>query len=113
MPPGGANASRLKHVGSSGVYRLDAGTIFRVTETVEFYFAPTVLTGTAGQTITIELKDEGSLPHNFTLDDQNIDQDVAPGSNAAVTVTFPQSGILQFHCKYHFAMGMVGELSVS
>jgi len=29
-----------------------------------------------------------------------------------VTVTFPQSGSLEFFCKYHKSSGMVGELSV-
>ena len=36
----------------------------------------------------------------------------APNS-AKVTITFPQSGTLQFHCEYHQAIGMIGEIQVS
>ena len=81
----------------------------------DFYFGPTVLTGTPGQKLTIELKNEskaGTL-HNFTLSDQNIDQDVQADQSTEVTVTFPQSGFLEFFCKYHKASGMVGELTTS
>ncbi len=79
----------------------------------DYYFGPTVLTGTAGQKVTITLDNHGTALHNFTLTDQGIDQDVQPGSNGTVSVTFPQSGVLEFYCKYHKALGMVGELTVS
>jgi plastocyanin len=81
----------------------------------DFYFEPTVLTGSPGQKLTIELKNEseaGTL-HNFTLSDQNIDQDVQADQSTEVTVTFPQSGFLEFFCKYHKSSGMVGELTTS
>ncbi len=76
-----------------------------------FYFKPTVLKGTPGQKLKIELSNEGSALHNFTLEAQSIDQDVPSGQKAGVTVTLPQSGFLEFFCKYHKALGMVGELS--
>ena len=79
----------------------------------DYYFGPTVLTGTAGQKVTITLDNHGTALHNFTLTDQGIDQDVQPGSSGTVSVTFPQSGVLEFYCKYHRALGMVGELTVS
>jgi len=82
-------------------------------ETDDFYFNPTTLTGTAGQTLKIEVKNEGSAEHNFSIDDQNIDQDIEAGENAEVTVTFPDSGVLEFYCKYHKTSGMVGQLSTS
>jgi plastocyanin len=77
-----------------------------------FFFKPTVLKGTAGQQIKLELENESDTLHNFTLEDQNLDQDVQAGQKAEVTVTLPQSGSLEFFCKYHRASGMVGELSV-
>jgi plastocyanin len=77
-----------------------------------FFFNPTVLKGTAGEKITIDLSNVSKTLHNFSLQAQNIDQDVQPGQKATVTVTFPSSGILEFFCKYHRASGMVGELSV-
>jgi plastocyanin len=76
----------------------------------DFYFAPTVLTGTAGQELALELTNEGGEEHNFSLPDQTIDQDVEPDGSAQVTVTFPDSGTLVFICKYHDGQGMRGAL---
>jgi plastocyanin len=76
-----------------------------------FYFKPTVLKGTPGQELKIELSNDGSALHNFTLEAQSIDQDVQSEKKADVTVTFPQSGFLEFFCKYHRGLGMAGELS--
>jgi plastocyanin len=81
-------------------------------EVDSFYFEPTVLKGTAGQQVKLELENESDALHNFTLEDQNVDQDVQAGEKAEVTVTLPQTGFLEFFCKYHRASGMVGELSV-
>jgi plastocyanin len=74
------------------------------------YFKPTVLEGDPGATGTLELKNEGGAEHNFTLADQNIDQDVDAGEEAEVTVKIPDSGQLSFFCKYHKDLGMAGTL---
>ena len=79
----------------------------------DFYFEPTVLQGTAGQQLKLELRNEGAALHNFSLDEQSIDQDVQAGEDASVTVTFPDSEFVVFFCKYHRGQGMVGELAVS
>jgi plastocyanin len=79
----------------------------------DFYFEPTTIQGTPGSKVKLELENEGSTIHNFTLTGQNIDQDVDAGEDADVTVTIPQSGSLQFFCKYHKSLGMVGQLSAS
>lgn len=79
-----------------------------------FYFEPTVLKGTPGQKVTLTLSNIGNTKHNFTLAAQQINTDVnTPGTSATVTVTFPQSGSLPFHCEYHQSLGMSGELTVS
>jgi plastocyanin len=79
-----------------------------------YYFEPTVLKGTPGQKVTLTLKNVGNTKHNFTLAAQNINQDVNdPGTSATVTVTFPQTGSLPFHCEYHQNLGMSGELVTS
>jgi plastocyanin len=79
----------------------------------DFYFAPTVLTGSAGETLTVHLENEGDAEHNFSLSDQGIDQDVEAGEEAEVNLTFPDSGTLVFFCKYHQDMGMRGALRVA
>ena len=77
------------------------------------YFEPTILKGEPGQTVTLELMNEGNNPHTLTISDQGVDQEVQPGDEAEVDVTFPQNGQLAFICKFHESNGMVGALVVS
>jgi plastocyanin len=78
----------------------------------DFYFNPTVLEGTAGQTLTLEAKSEGKQTHTFTIAGANVDQEFAPDSSHSIEVTFPDSGILVFECTFHAGRGMRGALSV-
>lgn len=78
----------------------------------EFYFRPTVLSGEAGQTISLELLNNGSNVHTFTVDAVNVDVEVQPGQNAFTKVTFPESGAFLFYCRFHAGGGMRGGLSV-
>jgi plastocyanin len=82
-------------------------------EVDSFYFSPTVLTGTAGQKVTLKLENESSTLHNFSLTDQNVDMDIPAGGDVTVTVTMPDSGTAVFFCKYHQTNGMVGALQVA
>jgi len=78
----------------------------------DYYFQPAKVTGKAGDKITLELTNVGSVEHNFTLTDQNVNKDVEPGEEAEVTVTVPKSGTLTFYCEYHRQRGMTGQLTV-
>lgn len=78
----------------------------------DFYFQPTTLTGKPGQTLTLELKNEGKTEHNFTLSAQHVDQDLQPDANTTVKVKFPSSGKVTFFCKYHKSQGMTGSLAI-
>ncbi len=78
-----------------------------------FYFGPTVLTGTAGQSLTIHLTNHGSVNHTFTIDSLGIDQELTPGQSMDIKVTFPTTGFTEFYCRFHRTSGMVGELTVS
>jgi plastocyanin len=77
------------------------------------YFEPTILKGEPGQKVTLELMNEGNSTHTLTISDQGVDQEVQPGDEAEVDVTFPQSGELAFVCRFHESNGMVGALEVS
>jgi plastocyanin len=79
----------------------------------DFYFEPTVLEGKPGQTVTLELKNEGETEHSFTIDSQNVDQELGPGEEAEVDVTIPKSGVVSFYCKFHKSSGMAGALAVT
>ena len=78
----------------------------------EYYFQPAKVQGAGGKTLTLELTNTGTVEHNFTLDEQNVDRDVEPGEEGEVTVTVPDSGQLVFYCKYHRQRGMTGLLTI-
>lgn len=82
-------------------------------EADNFYFEPSVLIGTPGQHLAVNLKNSASIPHNFTLQAQNINKDLDPNSKASVQVTFPTSGVLSFWCEYHKNSGMAGGVKAS
>ena len=79
----------------------------------DFYFEPTVLQGKPGQKVTLELKNEGNTEHSFTIDSQNVDQELGPGEEAEVDVTIPKSGVVSFYCKFHKSSGMAGALATA
>jgi plastocyanin len=79
----------------------------------DFYFEPTVLIGEPGQSLSIELENEGTAPHTFTIESADIDEELQPGDKVETDVTFPDSGALTFICRFHAGGGMQGALSVS
>jgi plastocyanin len=99
----GANFHGVGHV-------IDGGTIEM--EMDDAYFAPTILKGPAGATVTIELENEGVRQHNFSVPSQGIDLNCGVRARGEVEVVFPRSGELMFTCKYTGTSGMRGELAV-
>ena len=95
---------------------VDHGTIDVGGQTIEdvhvrnYFFEPTVFTGSGGQSITLSIDNGTTTLHNFSLPLQRIDQDVPPGQSVQVSVTLPADGELVFFCKYHRRLGMLGEV---
>jgi len=103
-----ANVHGSKDVSGASTVSVEAGTDNGVN-----YFSPTVLTGKPGQSVTVQLANESStVPHNFSVDGQDVNVDLDPSATQTVTVTFPESGSVTFFCEYHKASGMLGELTV-
>lgn len=82
-------------------------------EADDFYFGPTFVKATAGQTFTIELANEGKATHTFTSTALGIDEQLDPGQKRTVTVTAPQSGTALFFCRFHQGQGMQGAIFVA
>src|SRR5512132_2198282 len=82
-------------------------------ELYDNYFEPTILKGKPGQMVELELKNEGSATHSFTLAEQSVDKVIQPGDETETDVKFPASGELKFVCKVHGAEGMIGALQSS
>ena len=103
-----ANDHGTKQVGSTAKVELG-----------DYYFEPTILVGSPGAEVTLELVNNGELEHNINADIPQVgaavplDQDVrSGGGKETVKFTFPESGQLVFFCKYHEGDGMVGALRV-
>jgi plastocyanin len=81
-------------------------------DTYDDFFSPNTLMGSAGQKLSLTIDNKGSAAHTFTIDSQDVDVTLMPGTSQTVTVTFPKSGSTQFVCRFHESMGMVGQLQV-
>jgi plastocyanin len=66
----------------------------------------------AGTDYTVEVDNQDSAEHNFTLKAANADQDVEANEDATATFTAPAAGSYEFHCKYHPAT-MKGTVTVT
>jgi plastocyanin len=79
-------------------------------EADNYYFAPTFLRGTPGQKLKLEIENESSTLHSFSIPEQKLDMDIPPKKKVVVEVTFPSSGVVRFYCKFHSELGMEGKL---
>ena len=111
---GSGSGEAAGQINAAGVQANDHGSKSASGETKveldDYYFEPTVLKGSPGQKVTLELENEGSAEHTFTVDAQGVDQELQPGDEAKVTVTIPKSGAISFYCKFHKSEGMAGAL---
>lgn len=120
VTPGGAGTT--PPVSSPAATPLNnKGTADAATETEDFeveldnegsenYFKPTFIKVKPGQVLKLELKNEGSNPHTFTITSLQINKQLAPGQRDTVTVTFPAAGgaDVGFFCNFHASLGMRG-----
>lgn len=108
--------SRDKIVTIDGVRYRDHGTkdVRRQSkveiEADNYYFKPTFLRGNPGQKLTVVIENEQATLHNFFVPALGVDKQLPPNSKVEVQLTFPDSGVLTFTCKYHAALGMNGQL---
>jgi plastocyanin len=73
-------------------------------------FDPATIDGDPGSKVTLELDNTGKAEHTFTVDSQKVDEELEPDATKTVSVTIPDSGSVEFYCRYHRAGGMVGKL---
>jgi plastocyanin len=102
--PAGSKASPLTNKGTEDVSSMSNFTV----EADDFYFKPTFMKVKAGQKLSIEVENEGSAQHTFTITSMNIDKTIDPGKKAEVEITFAGPADLAFFCKFHGSGGMRG-----
>ena len=72
------------------------------------YFSPTFMKVKDGQKLSIELENEGSNQHTFTITGLNIDQTIDPGAKKEIEITFTGTSDIAFFCRFHGSGGMRG-----
>ncbi len=81
-----------------------------------FSFQPSKLTAEAGETVTIEFKNQGSLSHNLTF--KNLDaktETIQSGKTRTIELRVDEPGTYKFICTVsgHAQAGMKGKLVVN
>jgi uncharacterized cupredoxin-like copper-binding protein len=110
-PPGGGEAAGTPEAGGG----TEASAPAEVEIDLEdIKFVPADVQIPAGQDVTVHLVNKGSLPHNFSIPDQGVSQDVAPGTTETITLNLP-AGTYDFDCDVpgHKEAGMVGKITAS
>lgn len=72
-------------------------------------FQPADITVASGSTLVFT--NQGAAPHNFSIDGQDIDEDVNAGETEDESIELAP-GTYDFFCKFHLAAGMTGTLTV-
>ncbi|HYZ91217.1 MAG TPA: cupredoxin domain-containing protein [Actinomycetota bacterium] len=73
-----------------------------------FYFEPTFIKSPGDAKATLELHNEGSVPHTFTVDALNIDEELEPDATKTITVEIGTETRYEFYCRFHRDQGMSG-----
>jgi plastocyanin len=109
---GGGGSPPVSLAGTTNAHGTAAAKAELEMELDDFYFGPTFVSATAGQSFTLELANEGKQTHTFTSTALGIDEQLEPGQKRTVRVTAPQSGVALFFCRIHQALGMQGAIFV-
>ncbi len=81
----------------------------------EFEFNPSTVSVAKGVPVKIILTNDGTAPHNLTIDGLNIaTKTISPGESDSITFTPTENGTFSFYCSVgsHKALGMKGTLIV-
>jgi uncharacterized cupredoxin-like copper-binding protein len=85
----------------------------------EMAFTPSTLEAPANSTVEVEVTNDGTMAHDFTIDadgsGEMVQAVVEPGATETATVKTGAAGTLTFYCRVpgHRAAGMEGTINVS
>ena len=74
----------------------------------DFYFEPTYIKAPGGSTATLELFNEGSATHTFTIDALNVDEELEPDARKTIEVELGTETRYEYYCRFHGDQGMRG-----
>lgn len=75
----------------------------------DFEFSPSIIDATAGEEVSVTITNDGGAPHTFTIDDLDVDVEIAPGEEQ--TVSFTPTGDDSFYCRFHIGFDMEGDIT--
>jgi nitrite reductase (NO-forming) len=80
----------------------------------DFFFLPSEVRVSAGDTVNLVLENQGSLPHDITIPALGFSLLAAPAATASTALSASRPGTYQFFCSVsgHREAGMTGELVV-
>jgi len=79
----------------------------------EFEFQPAMINAEPGQTLRIELVNEGRISHNLHFVGNDVKTEtIQAGNSDTITLTVPDKGEIRFRCEVpgHKQSGMVGKI---
>jgi plastocyanin len=79
----------------------------------DFSYGPNTLTAQAGQPVNLTVRNQGALPHTFTITGVVDSGTLQAGGQAAVNFTPSQAATLTYFCTVHGQATMSGTLTVS
>ena len=77
----------------------------------DFAFDPSTIEVDSGAEVELSFNNEDDVEHSFTAEDLDAEVEAEGGESATTTFTAPESGTVEFICKYHPDQ-MTGEISV-
>ena len=106
-------------VSALGACGSTAGSGSSATESISlqatnYQFSQTTLTLPANTTVSLTVKNTGTVHHNFTIKELGVNQDIEhPGDSATVTFQTKGDATYVFYCEYHGASnGMKGTATI-
>jgi plastocyanin len=76
----------------------------------DFSFRPQVLELQPGEKAEVTFVNEDGTTHSFTSEELEVDVEAEGGTSASVSLTAPEAGTAEFHCRFHSQM--TGEIAV-
>jgi plastocyanin len=88
------------------------GQTFEVTAD-DFSFSPDTMSAAPREPFEVVLTNNGNASHTFTIDEFDVDAEVAAGEKETISVAPTESGAFSFYCRFHQGQGMEGVISTS
>lgn len=92
---------------NEGVGKVRNGAV--TIEADDFSFTKTYLKTKAG-TVRVTVENDGDVDHTFTIDGQDVDEELAPDATATITIEVSADEPVVFYCRFHRGGGMQGAL---